>query len=90
MFDPGTILAKTTNHPAFIRAVAGRATTPLPDVIPTPELARRGREILFAHGRRRLPQRQEMEDFLQAGGLFSEIVLTGALQLYFLGSGAGA
>lgn len=84
MFDPGTILAKTTDHKAFIRAVAGEAAIPLPDAVPTPELARRGREILLSRGRRRLPRRQEMEDFLQAGGLFSEVVLSGGPQLYFL------
>jgi hypothetical protein len=84
MFDPGTILAKTTDHQAFIRAVAGQAATPLPYSTPSLELARRGREILFAGKRRQLPRRQEMEDFLQVGGLFSEVILDGGPQLYFL------
>jgi hypothetical protein len=84
MFDPGTILAKTRDHKAFIRAVAGAATAPLPYSTPDLELARRGRQILFTQGRRRLPRRPEMEDFLQAGGLFSEVVLDGGPQLYFL------
>ncbi len=84
MFDPGAILAKSTDHRAFIRAVAGDAATPLPYSLPTPELTRRGRELLFSGGRRRVPRRREMEDFLAAGGLFSEVVLSGGPQLYFL------
>jgi hypothetical protein len=84
LFYPGTIQAQDRNRPAFIRAVAGESHETLPEFRPSLQLVQQGRDILFSEGQRRVPRQAEIEDFLAAGGLLSEIVLGGSQQFYFL------
>ena len=83
LFFPGSIQVQGRDQRAFLRAVAGESQS-LPDFSSSPELIEKGREILFSHGRRRVPSRREVEDFLQGGGFFSEVALAERTQLYFL------
>jgi|GEM_PF-6296311 hypothetical protein len=83
LFFPGSVQVQNREQRAFIRAVAGEVKK-LPDFSPSRELIAKGREMLFSHGRRRLPSLGEVEGFLQEGGLFSEVALTERKHLYFL------
>jgi hypothetical protein len=84
LFYPGTILSQPLEQLAYSRAVAGESRGALPDLAPSPELLARGRELLLHDGQRRVPPRCEVEDFLSRGGFFSDVVLSGGPQLYFL------
>jgi hypothetical protein len=84
LFYPGTIQAQDRNRPAYIRAVAGEGRGVVPEFNPSPQLVQQGRNILFSGGARRVPRRTEIEGFLAAGGLLSELVLGGSQQFYFL------
>ncbi len=83
LFFPGSVQAQSRDLGAFIRAVAGRSQG-LPDVCSSRELIEKGQEILFSHGLRRVPSQREVEDFLQDGGVFTEVALAERKQLYFL------
>lgn len=83
LFFPGSIQVQDRDQRAFIRAVAGESPN-LPGYSPSPGLIAQGREILFSRGRRRVPSRHAVEDFLQQGGVFSEVALAAQAQLYFL------
>jgi hypothetical protein len=83
LFFPGSVQAQSRDLGAFIRAVAGEGHG-LPGFTPSPELMEKGRKILFSHGLRRVPSRGEVEDFVQDGGVFSEVTLAERKQLYFL------
>lgn len=83
LFYPGSIQVQSRDMRAFVRAVAG-GSQGLPDFHPSSELLARGRKLLLHQGDRRVPKRQEVEDFLQKGGYFSEVILADGLQLYFL------
>jgi hypothetical protein len=84
LFYPGSIQAQEKSRPAYIRAVAGSSRGTLPQFPTSIELARRGRDLLFEEGRRRVPRKRELEEFLEAGGMLSEVVLGGSQQFYFL------
>lgn len=83
LFFPGSIQVQDRDQRAFIRAAAGESPN-LPGYSSSPALMAQGREILFSRGRRRVPSRREVEDFLQQGGVFSEVALAVKTQLYFL------
>jgi hypothetical protein len=84
LFYPGSILAQDQSQPAYIRAVAGQSRGPLPEFKSSPQLVQQGRDVLFTERQRRVPRKSELEDFLAAGGLFSEVIQSGSQQLYFL------
>ncbi len=83
LFFPGSVQVQYRDQRAFIRAVAGESPN-LPGCASSPELIKQGREILYCRGRRRVPSRGEVEDFLQRGGVFSEVSLAAKTQLYFV------
>jgi len=83
LFFPGSVQVQDLDQRAFIRAVAGERQS-LPDFSSSPELMEKGRRIFFSRGRRRVPSRGEVEDFLQEGGVISEVALMERTQLYFL------
>ncbi|MFA5110503.1 MAG: DUF1566 domain-containing protein [Desulfobaccales bacterium] len=84
LFYPGSIQAQEKSRPAYIRGVAGSSRGTLPQFPASLELARRGRDLLFEEGRRRVPRKRDLEEFLKAGGMLSEVVLGGSQQFYFL------
>ena len=84
LFYPGSILSQPLTQLAYARAVAGRNHGGLPNLDPDPGLLKLGRKLLLENGRRRVPRRREVEDFLARGGFFSDVVLSGGPQLYFL------
>jgi hypothetical protein len=83
LFFPGSVQVQSRDQRAFLRAAAGKSQN-LPDFSSSQALIEKGREILFSRGRRRVPSRREVEDFLQDGGVFSEVALAARTQLYFL------
>lgn len=83
LFFPGSVQVQDRDQRAFIRAVADESPN-LPGYSSSSALMAQGREILFSRGRRRVPSWREVADFLQQGGVFSEVALTAQAQLYFL------
>jgi hypothetical protein len=83
LFYPGTIQAQDRQRPAYIRAVAGECRGRLPAFQTAAAMVRRGRDLLFHEGRRRVPRKGDLESFLNDAGLLSDVIL-GGQQFYFL------
>jgi hypothetical protein len=85
LFYPGSIGAQPLSSAAYIRAVAGDSRLPLKEMGASRELLWQGRELLRSGCcQRRVPGRQEMEEYLRSGGYFSDVFLETGSQLYFL------